>query len=53
MFVKRKFMVLRASFLFEIHIQQRQYLTGETLSVVLLEERKLIQNNKEISIMAV
>ena len=35
---KRKF---RALSLFEVHIQQRWYLTQETLSGVLLEDRKL------------
>ena len=43
---KWKFMVFRALFLFEVHIQQRWYLTWRTLSGVLLEERKLNNNSK-------
>ena len=37
----KKFMVFRALFLFEVLIQKRWYLTGETLFGMLLEERKL------------
>ena len=38
---KLKFMVFNVLFLFEVHIEQRWYLTGETLPGVLLEEREL------------
>ena len=34
-----KILVFGALFLFEVHIQQRSCLTGETLTGVLLEER--------------
>ena len=44
-------MVFRVLFLFEIHIQQRLYLTGGTLPRVLLEERKL-NISKQKNIMA-
>ena len=37
---KWTFTVFRALFLFEVDIQQRWYLIGETLPEVLLEERK-------------
>ena len=41
-------MVFRALFSFEVHIQQRQYLTGETFPGMLLEVILKFQNNKEI-----
>ena len=43
---KPKFMVFRVLFLFEVHIQQRLYLTGGNSSWSVLEERKLNISNK-------